>query len=221
MLLVMVVVDRVVTYHSYNTLGMVALLLGIAMLFEAYFGYIRRQLTMVVGRRVEARVNLEMFKRVLGLPIDFYERNQAGAIMYRLGHIGKVRDFLTGRVLATLLDVVTLLLLLPVLYILNPALTWLTLIAAVHHGAGDRVVHPPGPPRLPALRRRRDRQVHRAGRERARHPHGQVAGAGAAAQGGLGQHHRGRRQLEAGTARPGQLAADPGPPAGNRSCATA
>ena len=84
-----------------------------------------------------------------------------------------------------------------------------------HHGAGHRGVHPPGPARLPALRRRRDRQVHRAGRERARHPHGQVAGAGAAAQGGLGQRHRRRRQLEAGTARPGQLAADPGPPAGN------
>ena len=130
MLLVMVVIGRVVTYHSYNTLGMVALVLGIAMLFEGYFGYIRRQLTIVVGRRVEARVNLEMFKRVLGLPIDFYERTQAGSIMYRLGHINRVRDFLTGRVLTTLLDVVTLLLLLPVLYVLNPTLTWITLVAA-------------------------------------------------------------------------------------------
>jgi ABC-type bacteriocin/lantibiotic exporter with double-glycine peptidase domain len=72
-----------------------------------------------------------MFKRVLGLPIDFYERNQAGSIMYRLGHIGRVRDFLTGRVLATLLDAVTLAVLLPVLYLLNPTLTWFTLIAAI------------------------------------------------------------------------------------------
>jgi ATP-binding cassette subfamily B protein len=130
MLLIMVVIDRVVTFRSYNTLAMVATVIGTVTLFEAYFGFIRRQLTVVVGRRVESRVNLEMFKRLLGLPIDFYEKNQAGAIMYRLGHIGKVRDFLTGRVLTTLLDVVTLLLLLPVLYILNPALTWLVLICA-------------------------------------------------------------------------------------------
>ncbi len=134
MLLVMGVVSRVVTYHSYNTLAVLSLLLGITFLFGGYFNYIRRQLTIVVGRRVEARVNLEMFKRILGLPIDFYERNQAGAIMYRLGHIGKVRDFLTGRVLTTLLDVVTLLLLLPVLYVISPALTWLTLIAAILMG---------------------------------------------------------------------------------------
>ncbi len=131
MLLVMGVVGGVVTYRSYNTLALLSLLLGIAMLFEGFFGYIRRQLTIVLGRRVEARVNLEMFKRILGLPIDFYEINQAGAIMYRLGHIGKVRDFLTGRVLTTLLDVVTLLLLLPVLYVLNPILASLSLVAAI------------------------------------------------------------------------------------------
>ncbi|MDR3662339.1 MAG: ABC transporter transmembrane domain-containing protein, partial [Mycobacterium sp.] len=134
MLLIMVVIDRVVTYRSYSTLAVVVLVIGIVAGFEAYFGFIRRQLTAVVGRRVESRVNLEMFKRILGLPIDFYEKNQAGAIMYRLGHIGKVRDFLTGRVLVTLLDVVTLLMLLPVLYILNPALTWLVLIAAAIMG---------------------------------------------------------------------------------------
>ena len=130
MLLVMQVINRVITFRSYSTLALVALLIGIAALFEAFFSFVRRQLTVVVGRRIEARVNLEMFKRILGLPIDFYERNQAGAIMYRLGHIGKVREFLTGRVLTTLLDVVTLLMILPVLYILNPTLTWLVLIAA-------------------------------------------------------------------------------------------
>ncbi len=130
MLLIMVVIDRVVTYRSYSTLAMVAMVIGIVVGFEAFFSFIRRQLMAVLGRRVESRVNLEMFKRILGLPIDFYEKNQAGAIMYRLGHIGRVRDFLTGRVLTTLLDVVTLLLLLPVLYILNPTLTWLVLIAA-------------------------------------------------------------------------------------------
>ena len=131
MLLIMVVINRVVSFRSYSTLGLVTLVLGVALFFEAYFGYIRRQVTVVIGRRIEARTNLEMFKRILALPIDFYERNQAGSIMYRLGHIGRVRDFLTGRVLATLLDLVTLGLLLPVLYVLNPTLTWLVLIAAI------------------------------------------------------------------------------------------
>jgi len=129
-LLVMVVIDRVVTYHSYSTLALVAIVLGVCLLYEAYFGFIRRQLTVVVGRRVDGRLNLQMFKRILGLPIDFYERTQAGAVMYRLGHLGKVRDFLTGRVLTTLLDLVTLAMLLPVLFIINSTLTWLVLIAA-------------------------------------------------------------------------------------------
>ena len=130
MLMVMLVINRVLTFQSYSTLGLTSLLVFIAAIFEAYFGFIRRQIMVVLGRRVESRINLEMFKRVLGLPIDFYERNQAGAIMYRLGHIGKIRDFLTGRVLTTLLDVIMLLLLVPVLYVFNSTLTWITLIAA-------------------------------------------------------------------------------------------
>ncbi len=129
-LLVMLVINRVVTYRSFNTLGMTTLLLLAVAGFEAFFHYIRGQLMVVLGRRVESRVNLEMFRRVLGLPIDFYERNQAGAIMYRLGHINKIRDFITGRMLSTLLDFTTLVLLIPVLFLLNPTLTWLSLIAA-------------------------------------------------------------------------------------------
>jgi ATP-binding cassette subfamily B protein len=131
MLLVMFVIDSVVVYHSYNTLLLASILIGFLVFFEAYFGFVRMQLSIVVGRRVEGRLNMETFRRLLGLPIDFYERNQSGAIMYRLGHIGRVRDFLTGRVLSTLLDVMTLLLLLPVLYLLNPPLTWIVLVVAL------------------------------------------------------------------------------------------
>ena len=213
MLLVMVVVDRVVTYRSYSTLAMVSLLLGVALLYEAYFGYIRRQLTVVVGRRVEARINLELFKRVLGLPIDFYERNQAGSIMYRLGHIGRVRDFLTGRVLATLLNVVTLGVLLPVLYILNSTLTWMTVIAAMLMIAV--IVSFIRPVRRVYLRYadaemdkstvlvesvRGIRTVKSLGLEPQRKEAWDV-------------YQRRRKQLEAGTAEPAQLAANPCPPA--------
>ncbi|KAA5609804.1 peptidase domain-containing ABC transporter [Rhodovastum atsumiense] len=130
MMLVMVVIDRVVTYRSYSTLALVSIVLGITVFYEAYFGFIRRQLTVALARRVDGRVNLWMFRRVLGLPIDFFERTQAGGVLYRLGHIGKVRDFITGQVLTTLLDLVTLAMLIPVLLWLSPTLTWMALLAA-------------------------------------------------------------------------------------------
>ncbi len=129
-LLVMVILNQVVTYHSYNTLTMVAMIIAAAAAFEAYLGYIRRHLIQIVATRLDAKLNLHVFKRLLHLPIDFFERNQTGAIQYQIGQISKVRDFITGRLLTTLLDLILLLVMLPVLFWLNVPLTWMVLGAA-------------------------------------------------------------------------------------------
>ncbi len=126
-LIIMTVVDRVVTHHSWSTLEMVALLLGAATLYEAMIGYCRRQQILFVATRLDAKIGLYMFRRLLGLPIDFFERKPAGEIMHALHETGKIKQFLTGRMLTTALDLITLLIILPVLFVLNPVLTWLVI----------------------------------------------------------------------------------------------
>ncbi len=129
-LLVMVVLDKVVTYQSLNTLVLVSLLLVGATLFETFLGYIRRQLIQIVATRLDAKLNLHVFKKLLNLPIDYFERTQTGAIMYQLAQMTKIRDFLTGKLLSTLLDLVTLLVLIPLLAWLSPTLTWMVVGAS-------------------------------------------------------------------------------------------
>ncbi len=130
-LLVMVVVDKVVTYQSGSTLLMLTLILVAAAAYETYLGFARRELILVVATRMDARIGLHIFRRLLGLSIDFFEKNQTGAILYKLGQFAKIREFLTGKLLATVLDLVTLAVLIPFLYWLDPALTWLTVAAGV------------------------------------------------------------------------------------------
>ena len=129
-LLVMVVVDKVVTYQSLNTLALIGLLLVGAALYETILGYVRRQLIQIVATRLDAKLNLHVFKKLLNLPIDYFERNQTGAIMYQLAQISKIRDFLTGKLLTTILDLVTLLVLLPLLVWLSATLTWMVMAAS-------------------------------------------------------------------------------------------
>ena len=126
-MLVMIVIDKVITYQSLSTLALMALFLAAAALYETYLGYVRRQLILIVATRLDTKLSLHIFRRLLGLSIDFFERNQTGAILYRLGQISKVRDFLTGRLMSTMLDFVTLLVMLPVLFWLNTALTWMVI----------------------------------------------------------------------------------------------
>ncbi len=130
-MMIMVMVDKVLTYQSYSTLTLMVAMIVVATIYETYLGYIRRQLIQIVATKLDAKLSLFTFKRLLSLPIDFFERNQTGAIMYQVQQVNKIKDFLTGKLLTTLLDLVTLAVLLPVLFWLSAILAWVVLACAV------------------------------------------------------------------------------------------
>jgi ABC-type bacteriocin/lantibiotic exporter with double-glycine peptidase domain len=132
---IMVVFSKVMTYHSTATLGMISALLGLATVWETLLGYARRRVMNTVGTRVDTKLNTMVFSRVLGLPLDFFERRQTGAILYQINQVQKIRDFLTGKMLATLLDLVTVLVMLPVLFYLDATMTWMIIALAGVCGA--------------------------------------------------------------------------------------
>ncbi len=130
-LLVMTVVDRVVTHHSISTLVLLSTILLITTVYEMLLGYARREMVQVVSTRVDARLHLHVFNRLLGLPLDYFEKNPAGQINYRLMQIWKIREFLTGKLMGTFLDLFTLVFLLPLLFWMEPTLAWIVLMCAV------------------------------------------------------------------------------------------
>lgn len=129
-LLVMSVVDKVLTHNSYSTLALLAVLLATAAVFEVLLGYARRLIVLVVGTRLDAKLNLHVFNRVLRLPLDYFERHPAGETMHKIVQVYKVREFLTGKLLSTFLDLATLVVLLPFLFFLNTILAWMVLACA-------------------------------------------------------------------------------------------
>ncbi|MBV9786327.1 MAG: peptidase domain-containing ABC transporter [Acidisphaera sp.] len=130
-LVVMMVIDRVVVHHSMSTLALISLMLAIAVVFETALGYARRELIAVCGTRLDTRLNLHVFNRMLGLPLDFFEKNPAGQTTHRMYQVYRVREFITGRMLSTFLDLFTLFVLLPFLFYLSATLSWMVLASAV------------------------------------------------------------------------------------------
>ena len=122
---VMVVLNKLLTYRSVATLNTIVALIALTMLWETLLGYARRRIINAVGTRVDTKLNAMVFTRLLGLPLDFFERRQTGAILFQVNQIEKVRDFLTGKMLTTLLDLVTVAVMLPVLFYLDVTLTWM------------------------------------------------------------------------------------------------
>jgi len=129
-LVVMTVVDRVLAHKSYSTLTLVATMLAIAVAYETLLGYSRRLIILVVGTRIDAKLNLHVFSRLLRLPLDYFERHPAGETMYNISQIHRVREFLTGKLMTAFLDMMTLCVLLPFLFWLNASLAWIVLACA-------------------------------------------------------------------------------------------
>ena len=129
-LLVMTVVDRVVQHHSMSTLILLSLILAILAAYETLLNWGRRELVLVMGTRIDTKLNLHVFARLLALPLDFFERNQAGETIGRIGQVYKIREFLTGKLLTTALDSFTLVFLLPFLFWMQSTLAWIVLVVA-------------------------------------------------------------------------------------------
>jgi ATP-binding cassette subfamily B protein len=129
-LLVMSVVNRAMVYHSMSTLALLAVLTSVFVAYETLLGYARRLIVAVMAVRIDTKLNLHIFNRMIRLPIDYFERHPAGDTLHRLYAVHQVRDFITGRLLTTFLDFITLLVILPVLFYLSSTLTWLVIAAA-------------------------------------------------------------------------------------------
>ena len=129
-LLVMMMVNKVLQFHSMSTLALLCAMMLVVVIYETLLGHGRRLIISVIGARLDAKLNLHLFNRLLRLPLDYFERHPPGETMYQIAQIHRIRDFLTGKLLETLLDLITLCVLLPFLFYLNAILAGLVLACA-------------------------------------------------------------------------------------------
>src|SRR6266849_3078063 len=130
-ILVMTTVNKVLQFNSVSTLMVVAAIMAVCVVYETLLGYARRLIISVIGARLDAKLSLHVFNRLVRLPLDYFERHPAGQTMYQIGQVYRVREFLTGKLLTTLLDLMTLCVLLPFLFYLNATLAWIVVGCAV------------------------------------------------------------------------------------------
>ena len=130
-LLVMATVNKVLQFSSVSTLVVVSAIMVVIFAYETILGYARRLIISVIGARLDAKLSLHVFNRLVRLPLDYFERHPAGQTMYQVGQVYRVREFLTGKLLTTFLDLITLCVLLPFLFYLNATLAWIVVGCAL------------------------------------------------------------------------------------------
>ncbi len=127
-LMFQILIDKVITHHSYQTLTALIFLFAFITLFDGVFSYTRQYLMLFVTSKVDARLASRTFQHLLNLPLSFFESTSAGVLMCHLQQTETIRHFLTGRLFQTMLDAFALPLLLTMLFLYSTKLTIVVLI---------------------------------------------------------------------------------------------
>ncbi len=120
-------IDRVLNYGSLDTLGVLCLTMLVLVAFETGFFYLRRYLVLYLTQRVDAKLSVYMFDKVLALPIDYFERRPVGEIITDMNEFHKIRSFLSGQLFGTVLDASVLFVFIPIMFFFSPLLTFFVL----------------------------------------------------------------------------------------------
>ena len=105
----------------------IGLILIAATVVEAIASALRSLIFTGIANRVDMDTRETILDRLVRLPQSFFDNRPVGRITYYFNKLDRLRDFLIGKALTTILDFSFSILYLAVLFALNPLLTLVTL----------------------------------------------------------------------------------------------
>ena len=103
-LLIQVIIDKVITQRSLDTLQVLGIALVVVTLLEGVLGSLRTFLFSETTNRIDQRLGAEVIDHLLRLPLGYFDRRPVGELGSRIAELEKIRNFLTGTALTTFLD---------------------------------------------------------------------------------------------------------------------
>jgi ATP-binding cassette subfamily B protein len=103
-LLIQVIIDKVISQRSLDTLQVLGIALVAVTILEGVIGALRTFLFTETTNRIDLRLGSEVIDHLLRLPLNYFDRRPVGELGTRIAELEKIRNFLTGQALTTLLD---------------------------------------------------------------------------------------------------------------------
>jgi len=126
-LLIQQVIDKVIINSNRESLGVLGLLLVVFAIFEGLLLCLRTFLFIDTTNRIDLALGTKIIDHLLRLPLSYFDRRPVGEVSSRISELEKIRGFLTGTALTTILDAVFSLVYIVVMVMYSWELTLLTL----------------------------------------------------------------------------------------------
>ena len=122
-----VVIDKVVVHQTTNTLVVIAVALGMFLVFNAGMSWLRQYFVLHTGNRVDAVLGSEVFRHLLRLHLPYFEHRPTGVLIARIRAVETVREFMSGAAVSLILDFPFLLIFVAVMFFYSWQLTLVAL----------------------------------------------------------------------------------------------
>ncbi len=103
-LMIQVIIDKVISQRSLDTLQVLGFALVVVTILGGVIGSLRTFLFAETTNRIDTRLGSEVIDHLLRLPLNYFDRRPVGELGSRIAELEKIRNFLTGQALTTILD---------------------------------------------------------------------------------------------------------------------
>lgn len=128
-LFVQVIVDKVFVYRNLSTLVVVTAGMFAVITFEGTFGILQSVFLAHSGNRIDVTLGTTLFRRLMRIPLRYFEVRRAGDTIARVRQVERIREFLTGKALLSAVDAVFIFVYVGVLTLYSMELTAIVLLA--------------------------------------------------------------------------------------------
>ncbi len=125
------VVDDVIISQDLNLLLILTLAFGLLMLIEVFVTALRAVVIMYMGTQLNIQIASNIFRHLLKLPMDYFEKRHIGDVISRFGSIENVKQLLTTGIIEAGVDGIMAIGLLIMMFIYSKLLALIVIISVV------------------------------------------------------------------------------------------
>ncbi|WP_437556993.1 peptidase domain-containing ABC transporter [Acidithiobacillus sulfuriphilus] len=103
-LFIQVIIDKVFVYDNRSTLIVVASGMLVIILFEGVFGILQSVLLSHGGNRIDVTLGSALYRHLVRIPLRYFEQRRVGDTTARVREVERIRSFLTGQALLSVVD---------------------------------------------------------------------------------------------------------------------
>ena len=127
-LLIQVIIDKVISQRSLDTLQVLGIALLFVTLLEGILGSLKTFLFAETTNRIDQTLGAKVIDHLLRLPLSYFDNRPVGELGSRVDELETIREFLTGQALTTILDAIFSIIYILVMFLYSSLLTVIALI---------------------------------------------------------------------------------------------